>query len=175
MNQAPFIEAPPPIPNFRYRRVWPRLGPALWMAGVLLWAYVALGRLIVNQGFPEGVGAVVVLGCFAIAAYSSLEQSLRAEPLENRDARRARIVQALLLGFGLFCGAVSLAIIVGLTSGDDLDEPLTYVLVLLALAGIVFGKRATSTAGAPVALQRRALSVGLWFCGVLLTLLAWIR
>lgn len=169
-----FIEAPPPLPNFRSRAVWPRLGPALWMAGVLLWAYVVVGRLIVSHGFPEGVGAIIVLMSFATAAYFSLEQSRVVDPPEPGGAR-ARIAQAVLLAIGLFLGGVALAIMVGLTSHDDLDEPLTYVLLLFSLAGIIFGKRATSDKSVRRDLQRRALSAFLWLGGALVTLLAWTR
>jgi hypothetical protein len=61
---------PPPIPeeplqavaaSFRAPARHPLLGPAVWVFGVLTWAYVVVGELVVQLGLPEVLGALLVL------------------------------------------------------------------------------------------------------------------
>lgn len=161
------------IPNFRVRATWPCLGPALWMAGVLLWSYIAFGRLVLNRGFPELAAIPIVLFCSALGAYAALERSLGCDPAPTPHARRTRIVQATALGFGLFLGAISLAVIIGLTSGEDLDAPLSLLLTVAAVVAVFVGRRTTQAPWLADDPARRALGSLLWLASVALTLLAW--
>lgn len=171
--ETAWLDEPAPAPNFRARATWPCLGPALWMAGVLLWSYIAFGRLVLNQGFPEVAAFPIVLFCFVLSAYVSLELSFACEPPRTPSARRTRQWQATLLAFGLFLGALSVAVMIGLTSQDDLDAPLSVFLSILAIVAVFVGRRATQAPWLAADPARRALGILLWLASVALTLIAW--
>lgn len=168
-----FDERPQAAPDFRARPIWPCLGPALWMGGVLLWSYVSFGRLVLRQGFPEVAGFLSLAACFALSAYVSLERSLSVEPPLSTAAGRTRILQALVLAVGLFLGAVSLAIMIGLTSSEDLDAALSLFLSITAIVAIFVGRRGIQAPWLAAEPAQRALGILLWLAAIGLTLLAW--
>ena len=189
---APWVDGPPPhpsyempvqpppfegrhaqAPDFRARVTRPLLGPALWTGGVTLWSYVAFGRLVVNQGFPEAAAFPIVIFCFAVSAYLSLERSFAVEPPLTSREGRGRIVRTLVLATGLFLGSVSLAIMIGLTSNEDLDALLSLFLTVLGIAAIFVGRRGVQARWLAEGAAQRALGVLLWIASIALTLLAW--
>lgn len=172
--QPPAFEVAPPVaPDFRAGATWPCLGPALWCSGVALWSYVAFGRLVVNQGFPEVAAFPIVLFCFAVSAYASLERSFAVDPPANSSEGRGRSVRAVGLAAGLFLGAVSLAILIGLTSSEDLDTPLSLFLTVLGIVAIFVGRRGVQARWLAEGAAQRALGILLWLASIALTLLAW--
>ncbi|MFZ5893608.1 MAG: hypothetical protein ACOY0T_21275 [Myxococcota bacterium] len=184
MNEAPFQLPPedahafapqePLPPNFRPRAAWPRLGPALWIAGVLLWSYVTLGRLVVRQGFPEGVAFIVMLFCLGVSAYFSLEPFQPASSPFGSGGDLSRFGMPVALALLLFVASIVLAVLIGLTSRDDLGDPLAAVLTLIALTALFVGRRSSLPASVrPKDPVRRALGIFLWIGGIALTVLAW--
>ena len=187
---APWVDPPPqqppyeipvqppfgphaPAPDFRARVTRPLLGPALWTAGVTLWSYVAFGRLVVNQGFPEVAAFPIVMFCFAVSAYVSLERSFAVEPPLTPREGRGRIVRTLALATGLFFGSVSLAVMIGLTSNEDLDALLSLFLTVLGIVAFFVGRRGVQARWLAEGAAQRALGVLLWIASIALTLLAW--
>jgi hypothetical protein len=123
--------------SFRRSRHRPLAGPALVTFGVLLWAYVAFGHLVLAFGFPEGLAVLTVLGTFAVAAYTSGRQSVALlRPLPGTE--RVRFALPGLLGAGLVLATVLLVTAFAMTQLAQ-DAPITLFLLALAFGAATYG------------------------------------
>jgi hypothetical protein len=140
------------------RRGRPLLGPSLWIFGVLLWAYVVLGELVVTLDFPEPLAVLLVLSALASAWWFSVGR---------RDSGTRRIAPGLI-AIGLWAGVLALA--ARAESGRSKTVALvTIVLTLFALLSFALGRYLTRVRP-PATKLRRAGRVALWLISALVTL-----
>jgi hypothetical protein len=80
------------------------LAPALWIFGVLLWAYVVVGELVVNQDLPESLALLGVVAAVGVV--------FRASTAEHRSVKLPWpwLLAPLVLAIALFLAIVLLAI-----------------------------------------------------------------
>lgn len=158
--------------DFRARAPHVVLGPALWLFGTTLWAYLVAGQLVVTQDFPEPLAALGVLFALGVAWYFAIEHSFLVEA-PSKETRVKRLFAPLGIALGLWLATLLLGTVVGLTSNEDIDSTITLGLWLLSLVPFFVGRRMTRVA-AP-SLQdgaRRALSILLWLGAGIVTLVA---
>jgi len=143
------LPAPAPMPSieeqyanaqraFRRRNLRPLLGPTLVASGVLLWAYVVFGDLVIGVGFPDGLAVVIVLAIFVLTGYASGRQSLAMLPAASASEQRRLLLPAfgalgLTLATVLFVSVFARA---GRPSGDG---PVVLLLLALGFGAATYG------------------------------------
>jgi hypothetical protein len=136
----------------------PLLGPSLWIFGVLLWAYVVLGELVVTLDFPELLAVLIVLSALAGAWWLSA----------GRADSGMRRIAPLLIAIGLWAGVIALS--ARAESGRSKTVALvTIALTLFALLSFALGRYLTRVPR-PATKLRRAGRVALWLISALVTL-----
>lgn len=145
----------------------PLLGPALWIAGATLWAYVVAGQFVLRARMPEVLGLGFVLGVLVTTAYVACERSLELLPARGAEEQRRRFVKPTWVGFVMAAGAVLVFSLIFSRAGDGL---VMLLLLLSSLAAVMSGKRFTGRAGKRLPFWRRVLGVGLWLAALLLAL-----
>lgn len=161
-----------PDVDFKARPTHSVLGPALWLFGTTLWAYVVVGQLVVVQDFPEPIGVIGALFTIAASWYFAIEQSfLTDEPTPK--TRLPRILAPLGIALGLWLATTLLSAAIGHASSDNIDSVITLALWLFSLIALFVGRRMISgTLRAPQDSARRALGILLWLGAALVTLVA---
>lgn len=158
--------------DFKARTPEPTLGPALWLFGTTLWAYVVAGQLVVSQDFPEPVAVLGVLFAVGVSWFFAIEQSFLVEE-PSRETRLQRIFLPLGMALGLWLATLLMSAVIGLTSRDDIDSAITLSLWLLSLVPFFVGRRISK--GTSRSVQdgaRRALGILLWIGAAFVTLIA---
>lgn len=165
MNELPEVD-------FKARPLHPVLGPALWLFGTALWAYVVVGQLVVGEGFPEPLGALGAVFAVGVSWYFAVEQSfLTEEPTPK--TRLARILAPLGIALGLWLATTLLGTAIGLANRDNIDSVITLGLWLFSLIPFFVGRRMTRGARrSPQEMGRRAVGILLWVGAALVTLVA---
>lgn len=172
----PQYPPPPPIPAalppdftpaFRARPGRALLGPSLWVFGVLSWAYVVVGELVVSLGLPELLGALLVLSS---AGYAWLVASGMA------DGAPFVLNRLLSLFLGLVLFVVMLAFTVSLLGSHHRSQiaAVTILLWFVSVFAVLLGKRWTPRESRAVAKGERVRVAVLWTLAVLATLVAMI-
>ena len=146
----------------------PLLGPALWIGGATLWAYVVAGQFVLRADMPEVLGIGFVVGVMVSTAYLACGRSLERLPARGAEAQRARFVKPTWVGVAVAAGVVVLISLLLTRAGDG---PAMLLLLLISLAGVVLGKRFTGRPLTPLRGGRRALGVVLWITSVVLALM----
>jgi len=169
---------PDPTPAFvsaaLARRPRPLLGPSLWVAGVLLWAYVVMGILTTTRlpftarrvPLPEGTALVLVIAAYASAGVLAVQRSLAI--LDGDSGRRAGGIAAGAMGFWMLFvfGAMVLALL-------GFPEALvTFILILWSGVAVWLGRRLTNRAALPNPDRNRVVPIGLWIGAVVVSLVA---
>jgi hypothetical protein len=156
------------------RRPRPLLGPSLWVAGVLLWAYVVMGILTTTRlpftskrmPLSEGTAFVLVIAAYAAAGVLAVQRSLAIS--DGDSGRRAGGIAAGAIGFWMLFvfGALVLAVL-------GFPEPLvTFLLILWSGFAVWFGRRLTNRAALPSPGQNRVVTIGLWVGAAVVSLVA---
>jgi hypothetical protein len=175
---APSAPEPTEVPVFvsaaNLRGPRPLLGPSLWVAGVLLWAYVVMGILTTTRlpftakrmPLAEGTAFLLVLVAYASAGVLAVQRSLVVAQGDSR--RRAAGIAAASLG--LWLSSVFAAIFVAMFG---FPEPLvTFLLVLWSGVAVWFGRRLTNRGAPPPVEQNRVVTIGLWIGAAVMSLVA---
>lgn len=160
------VEAPPPLEALQERPARapsPVVGPALWVSGVLLWAYVVMGQFTTSwfsHAAPLGEAAATlgVVLATAIALRVAVGRSLHAR--EGKiPGRAARVgLLALLLAFLV----VTVLSVIARATTADLDGLVMAVLTTIALAAFLNGRRLTGPAPVPPTHRQRVFGALLW-------------
>lgn len=166
---------PPPIPkqappwgvSVRAPRAQPLLGPSFWVFGVLTWAYVVIGELVVHLGLPELLGALLVLGStgYAWAVASGLGDGA---PFSTK-----RLVPLALAGL-FFVALMLLAVTIFGSHRRSYAAAVTILLWLVSVVAFLLGRHWTHRES-----SRRSTADGLrraatWTFSVIATLIAMI-
>lgn len=157
--------------------VW---GPVLILFGAGLWSFVVAGQLVTSYApgkhgmlLGEGTGVLFVLAATGVAWFFALRRSLVASPAGSWGGRIARGIIVGMLAATSSCATTMGATIVGKNASKDADGTITVMLLALAVAAFVFGRRLThgsTTTGAEDG--SRALKRAAWIAAALLTLFA---
>jgi hypothetical protein len=160
-------------------RAIPVLGPALWLFGVLLWAFVAMGALVTLSSptgrgplLEEGLGVMFVVAAMLTALIAAVRRSLEFAPTRSSAATVARASVVVLLALPAWLILTMIAAAIGRASSTNLDKPIT--LSLLGVAGVAaFAGRwlLRGSSGARTQ-QQRVIAGALWTVIVLVTVLA---
>lgn len=146
----------------------PLLGPALWIAGATLWAYVVAGQFVLRAQMPEVLGIGLVVGVLVTTAYLACGRSLELLPARGAEEQRRRFVKPTWVGVVVAAGAVLVFSLIFSGAGDG---PVMLFLLLASLVGVILGKRFTGRPRTQLSFGRRVLGVGLWLSAVLLALI----
>lgn len=129
------------------------VGPGVQLLGVLLWSYVVVGQYVVRAGFPEALGATVVLAVYAACWY--------------RLVTHRRLGPALwTIGPGLV-GAGATVVVVGLVatllpSGTREAELVTIALWVFSSFAYLVGRVLGDTPQRSPSKRQRALRIVQW-------------
>lgn len=156
---------------------WPVLGLSLWVFGVAMWSFVAMGELttsygpgkhdfLVSEGVAELFVFVVTVGAWGVA----LRKSLRSAPAKTSARAVLRGVGAALLSFVLWGFVTLFATAFGASSRDNLDGKITVLLALVAGAAALAGRRLAGLHRHDETQRERAVSRALWVGASLLTI-----
>jgi hypothetical protein len=160
--------------DFRARAPQVVLGPALWLFGTALWAYLVAGQLVVTQDFPEPLAAFGVLFALGAAWYFAIEHSFLAQQ-PSKETRLMRIFAPLGIAFLFWLATLLVGTVIGLSSNEDIDSLITLGLWLSSLIPFFVGRRMTRVAApSPQDGARRALGILLWVGAAVVTLVALI-
>jgi hypothetical protein len=108
--------------------------PALWIFGALLWGYVVAGELVVNQGLPEGLAVLGVVGAVG-GVWRASTAELRSERLPW-----PWLLVPLLLAIALFPVVLLLAIgLAGSSPSAMVGVPIA--LWFVAALAVFFGRQ----------------------------------
>jgi hypothetical protein len=152
----------------------PLLGPSLWVAGVLLWAYVVMGILTTTRlpftakrlPLSEGTAFALVIAAYASAGVLAVRRSLAIA--DGESGRRAGGIAAGAIGFWMsfVVGAMVLAAL-------GFPEPLvTFMLILWSGFAVWLGRRLTNRAAPIVPDQNRVVTFALWIGAALVSVVA---
>jgi hypothetical protein len=112
----------------------PVFAPALWIFGVLLWAYVVAGELVVNQDLPESLALLGVL-----AAVVSVFRASTAE-LRRAQLPWPWLLAPLVLAIAMFLALLLLAIaMAGRSPSGMVGVPIA--LWFVAAFAVFFGRQ----------------------------------
>ena len=148
----------------------PTLGPALWLGGATLWAYVVAGQFVVLAGMPEVLGLAFVCAVFVSAAFLAVSRTLELMPATGAEERKARVVRPAAFGVGFALAAIVFAAMLG-SSSSDTDGLAMLGLMFLGGVGVIAGKRFTGRPLERVSGGRRAFGIALWVMALGLTLM----
>jgi hypothetical protein len=166
---------PVPAPYaFRRQRPRPVLGPSLVAGGTLLWAFVVFGDLIVNFRFPEALGTLIVLGAFAAVAWQGGRQSIALLPARPETVRW-RLAVPGVLGFVLFANTVLFTSVVARTERMRKEGLIIFVLIGLAFAAVMVGRRFSGPSHEPPSWPLRAALLAGTVLGGLATIVVTAR
>lgn len=172
------VREPDPVPTFvsaaRAQLPRPLLGPALWVAGVLLWAYVVMGILTTTRlpftakrlPLSEGTAFILVIAAYASAGVLAVRRSLVIS--DGESGRRAGGIAAGAIGFWMsfVVGAMVLAAL-------GFPEPLvTFLLILWSGFSVWLGRRLTNRAAPIGPDQNRVVTFALWIGAAVVSLVA---
>lgn len=166
-NEAPTINEQKPELAFR-APTRPLLGPALWIAGATLWAYVVAGQFVLRAQMPEVLGIGFVVGVLVSTAYLACGRSLELLPARGAEEQKRRFVKPTWVGVLVAAGAVLVFSLIFARAGDG---PVMLFLLVSSLVGVILGKRFTGRPRVRLSLGRRVLGFGLWLAAVLLALI----
>jgi hypothetical protein len=141
--------------------------PALWIFGVLLWAYVVAGELVVNQDLPESLALLGV-----VAAVGSV---FRASTAEFRRVKLPWpwLVAPLVLAIALFLAIVLLAIgAAGRSPSGMVGVPIG--LWFVAAFAVFFGRQRTPRPLRASTSAQHWKTLGVYTVAALVTLFALI-
>ena len=171
------VEPPMPVyPDFRApKKPRPILGSALAVYGVLLWSFVVAGELATSwiSGVPisQGSALFMVFAATVTAWVVALRRSRAALPATTLGRFIWRGIGISALSFLFFFVTLIGATMFGQSTHGH-DFLIAFVLVSLALTGIVMGPRLTL----PIRPQRtqgaRFIVISMWIVGVILTFVA---
>lgn len=178
VDAAPPLQYPPPppipaalppdfAPSFRERPTHGVLGPSFWVFGVLSWAYVVVGELVVSLGLPELLGALLVLSSTGYAWVVASGLGAGAPFAFKR-------LLSLFLGVVLF--VVMLAFTVSLLGSHHRSQvaAVTILLWFASVFAVLLGRRWTPRASRPHSKGERTQVVAIWTVTVVATLVAMI-
>ena len=157
--------------DFKARETRPVLGPALWLFGAMLWAYVIVGQLVVEEGFPEMLGLLGLLFVIGVTWFFAIERSFSEDP-PTPETRLARIVRPFALAFGLWLLTTLLSTVIGMSTFGNLDSAITLTLWSFSLIPFFVGRRMTGGRAASIDKSRRPLGILLWIGAALVTVVA---
>jgi hypothetical protein len=140
------------------------LARALWIAGALLWAYVVIGQLVVQQDLPEPLGLVALIGVIGACWFICLRGGSLAPSL-TRTLEIGTAVLAVLF----FAASIALAIVIG---SHTEENAVTLMLWLLSLIAFFVGRHFPRRHQPPSMSQHLAMFIGLWICAAVATLIA---
>ena len=188
VEPEPFVEAPIPsgapyraLPELgtplalsSSRRARPVIGPALTTYALLLWSYVVFGQFTttLSASTPLGEGKAF-FGVFAVTSATWLIVVRRSQRTAPTTGPRLvpRAVAVAALAALLFFVTVFVATMVGSFS-THLDVFIPFVLVLLCLGAVIYGRRLLVPEPTPRTQNERSVLVGLWMTVVLVTFIA---
>lgn len=160
------VEPPPPLEALQQRPARapsPVVGPALWVSGVLLWAYVVMGQFTTSWfshaaplGEPAATLGVVLATAIALRVAVGRSLSARDGKMPGRAVRVGLL--ALLLGFLV----VTVLSVIARATTADLDGLVMAVLVTIAFAAFLNGRRLTGPAPVPPTHRQRVFGALLW-------------
>jgi hypothetical protein len=113
------------------------LGPALWVAGAVLWAYSVLGELVVNLEFSEGLAIPALFGVL-VWNWFRVTKPL----LDEGRTTRAALVAALAVG--LFVASLLLITMMFGSSQRSHFEAVTVLVCALGVVSYAVGRRKTT-------------------------------
>ncbi len=113
------------------------LGPALWVAGAVLWAYAVLGELVVNVGFGEGLA---IPALFGVLVWNWFRVT---KPLLD-DGRTTRAALVAALSVGLFVASLFLVTMMFGSSQRSHFEAVTVLVCALGVLSYAVGRRKTT-------------------------------
>jgi len=142
------------------------LGPAIWIFGAFLWAYVILGEYTTAGVIGEGLAVLAIILVTGVSWIIAVRRSL-VVPLGHLGML-GRILApgiiALALSFLCAIAATSLSE----SSHKNQDTPITLTLMLLSALAFVGGRRLTGPSG--ISLLPKNLALLLTGCGILASL-----
>lgn len=172
--------APPFVPRASNAvTVW---GPVLCTLGIVLWSYVVMGQLVTTYApgrhsllLGEGTAALFVLVASFVAWLVAVRRSLHASPAAGWGGRIARGVILGMLASMSWCTVTAGAAAAGKSASKNADGTITVMLLVVAIAAFLYGRRLSARPDAAPATQRaRVVGRVLWTGAALLTLVALI-
>jgi hypothetical protein len=153
--------------QFRRGPSKPVFAPALWIFGVLLWAYVVAGELAVNLGLPESLAFLGVL-----AAVGSVWRASTAE-LRSAQLPWPWLLVPLILAIALFPVILLLAIgMAGHSPSAMISVPIA--LWFVAAFAVFFGRQRSPRPQRASTSAQHWKTLGVYAVTSLLTLVALI-
>jgi hypothetical protein len=185
---APYRLLPPeealaPVGVRASSRYVPVLAPALWMFGVLLWSFVAMGALTTLNGpggrgpfVEEGLAVAFVVVATLGALVVGIRRSLGVAPTRGTVGTLVRGVVVALLATPAWLIVTMITAAVGRASTKNLDAPITITLLCLAGACVLTARKllGTGAGGGATTAQQRVIAGALWTVAVVVTLGAFV-
>ncbi len=174
----PPAQEPEPVPALvnavQARPSRPLLGPSLWVAGVLLWAYVVMGIFTTTRlpftakrlPMPEETALVLVIAAYATAGVLAVRRSLAVA--DGESGRRAGVIAAGAIGFWmLFVFAAMVLAMLGFPEGL-----VSFFLILWSGFAVWRGRRLTNRSTLPDPGENRVVTIAMWIGAVVASLVA---
>jgi hypothetical protein len=163
-------------------RVWPILGSSLWVFGVALWAFVVAGELTTSYApgsrsllLGEGFGALFVAATTLGSWGFALRRTLAVSPTQGTARTVGRAMAVAALSFVMWVTVTVCAIIAGNASTKNLDGKITVLLIALATAAAIWGRRLAGIALREQTPRERLAWRAFWIGTAVVTLLTLIE
>jgi hypothetical protein len=153
--------------GFKRQRQWPLLGPALWIFGAVLWAYVVAGELSVrtDSALVEALGAVAVLATLGANGYAAMQCGPHGRKWELRILPGVIAVALWVLVLGV------LTRVSGAPTRSEV-EGITVALWIVSFVAFLLGRYLTGPSRRSLAPRGRFGRIVLWTISALVTLIA---
>jgi len=158
------------------------LGAAVFVFGVLLWAFVVMGELTTSYApgrhqmlVGEALAVVFVLATSAAAWGIALRRSLATIAPATPLATYARGGFIALVAIAMWMAVIFCATVLGKAGSKSLDGPITMMLLILAVAAALGGRRLAGLRGKPATSRQRWVARLLWTGASLVSFVAFVE
>jgi hypothetical protein len=157
----------PEQPTFKRQREWPLCGPALWIFGAVLWAYIVAGELAVraDSALVEALGAIAVLATLFANWYTAVQRNAEGKKWELR-------ILPGLIAVGLW--VVLLGVLTRVSGASTWSEVEAVTLALWAVSVVAFlsGRYLAGSSRRRLTPRGRFGRIALWAISALVTFIA---
>lgn len=155
------------------------LAGAVFVSGVLLWAFVIMGELTTSYApgkhgmlVGEALAVVFVLATSAAAWGVALRRNLAVSPASSDVSTYARGAGLALLALLSWLLVVYMATAFGKSASKNLDGPIPLLLLIVSVAAALGGRRLAGLNGPASTARQRLVRRLLWAGASLLTFAA---
>ena len=167
---------------FARRRSPSLLGAAVFVSGVLLWAFVVMGELTTSYApgkhqmlVGETLAVVFVLATSAAAWSVALRRSLATIAPATPLATYARGGFIALVAIAMWMAVIFCATVLGKAGSKSMDGPITMMLLILSVAAALGGRRLAGLHGKAATSRQRWVARLLWTGASLVSFVAFVE